>query len=224
MLFDGPALISVFNDDFRAALRGKTLVNTASVTVDVSNHVAEQLQNAGGDFIEMPVSGSKTPAELGRLVGLIAGDAGVAERIRPCVEPITSAAIIYCSPIGYGLKTRCAVNLFLGNMTAALAESFGLAAAPGLDLEAFGQVLDAGPMASAYTKIKIAKVLGQDWSPQASVRDCHNSTELILKASREANATTPFAQLCNSVYRKAREAGLDEEDMIAVYKLFQLPR
>ncbi|TDZ15254.1 Glyoxylate/succinic semialdehyde reductase 1 [Colletotrichum orbiculare MAFF 240422] len=223
MLFDGPALISVFNDDFRAALRGKTLVNTASVTVDVSNHVAEQVRNVGGDFIEIPVSGSKTPAELGRLVGLMAGDAGIAERIRPCVEPITSAAI-YCSPIGYGLKTRCAVNLFLGNMTAALAESFGLAAAQGLDLEAFGQVLDAGPMASAYTKMKIAKLLGRDWSPQASVRDCHNSTELILKALREANATTPYAQLYNLVYSKAREAGLDEEDMIAVYKMFQLPR
>ncbi|TEA12071.1 Glyoxylate/succinic semialdehyde reductase 2 [Colletotrichum sidae] len=152
MLFDGPALITVFNDDFRAALRGKTLVNTASVTVDVSNHVAEQVRNAGGDFIEIPVSGSKTPAELGRLVGLIAGDAGVAERIRPCVEPITSAAIICCSPIGYGLKTRCAVNLFLGNMTAALAESFGLAAAQ-----------------------------GRDWSPQASVRDCHTAPSLFSR-------------------------------------------
>lgn len=223
MLFDDAALTSIFNDDFRGAIRGKTLINTASIPVDISKYVAEQVQRAGGNFIEMPVSGSKIPAEQGRLVGLLAGDPKIAEQMRPYVEPLTAAAI-YCGPIGFGLKTKYAVNLYLNNMTAALAESFSLAKALGLNLEAFGQVIDAGPMAPAYTKVKIPKLVNNDWAPQAAVKDCYNSTQMIVKAAEDANVRTPYAELCREVYKEATEAGLNEEDMIAVYKLFQNPR
>ncbi|KAF3072736.1 hypothetical protein V8C43DRAFT_246384 [Trichoderma afarasin] len=218
MMFDGPAIRSVIDDDFRKALRGKTLVNTSSVSVEFSQSLAKEVQEAGGKFIEMPVSGSKVPAETGNLVGMMAGDQAECERIRPFVEPITSAAV-YCGPIGAGLKTKYAVNIFLITVTAGLAESMNLARAQGLNLEAFSSVLDAGPLASAYSKIKLAKMAKQDWSAQAAVKDCYNSTELIRTAAKAAEAKTPLIQVCNSLYKQAIDSGLEEEDMIAVYRV-----
>ncbi|KAK0759396.1 hypothetical protein N5P37_007584 [Trichoderma harzianum] len=218
MMFDGPAIRSVIDDDFRKALRGKTLVNTSSVSVEFSQSLAKEVQEAGGNFIEMPVSGSKVPAETGNLVGMMAGDQAECERIRPFVEPITSAAV-YCGPIGAGLKTKYAVNIFLITVTAGLAESMNLARAQGLNLEAFSSVLDAGPLASAYSKIKLAKMAKQDWSAQAAVKDCYNSTELIRTAAKAAEAKTPLIQVCNSLYKQAIDSGLEDEDMIAVYKV-----
>ncbi|KAL6825323.1 hypothetical protein V8C40DRAFT_246048 [Trichoderma camerunense] len=218
MMFDGPAIRSVIDDDFRKALRGKTLVNTSSVSVEFSQSLAKEVQEAGGKFIEMPVSGSKVPAETGNLVGMMAGDQVECERIRPFVEPITSAAV-YCGPIGAGLKTKYAVNIFLITVTAGLAESMNLARAQGLNLEAFSSVLDAGPLASAYSKIKLAKMAEQDWSAQAAVKDCYNSTELIRTAAKAAEAKTPLIQVCNSLYKQAIDSGLEDEDMIAVYRV-----
>ncbi|KAK4073220.1 uncharacterized protein Triagg1_5500 [Trichoderma aggressivum f. europaeum] len=218
MMFDGPAIRSVIDDDFRKALRGKTLVNTSSVSVEFSQSLAKEVQEAGGKFIEMPVSGSKVPAETGNLVGMMAGDQAECERIRPFVEPITSAAV-YCGPIGAGLKTKYAVNIFLITVTAGLAESMNLARAQGLNLEAFSSVLDAGPLASAYSKIKLAKMAKQDWSAQAAVKDCYNSTELIRTAAKAAEAKTPLTQVCNSLYKQAIDSGLEDEDMIAVYRV-----
>ncbi|KAL6405216.1 putative 2-hydroxy-3-oxopropionate reductase protein [Ilyonectria robusta] len=40
MLFDGLAIQSIFNEDFKQALRGKTLVNTSSVSVGFSHSLA----------------------------------------------------------------------------------------------------------------------------------------------------------------------------------------
>ncbi|KAL5093830.1 hypothetical protein Trisim1_009307 [Trichoderma cf. simile WF8] len=218
MMFDGPAIRSVIDDDFKKALRGKTLVNTSSVSVEFSQSLAKEVQEAGGKFIEMPVSGSKVPAETGNLVGMMAGDQAECERIRHFVEPITSAAV-YCGPIGAGLKTKYAVNIFLITVTAGLAESMNLARAQGLNLEAFSSVLDAGPLASAYSKIKLAKMAKQDWSAQAAVKDCYNSTELIRTAAKAAEAKTPLIQVCNSLYKQAIDSGLEDEDMIAVYRV-----
>ncbi|KAF4338967.1 gamma hydroxybutyrate dehydrogenase [Fusarium beomiforme] len=224
MLFDGPAIQSVIDNDSNVtkAIRGKTLINTSSVSAEFSNKLAQQVHEAGGNFIEMPVSGSKIPAEQGQLVGMIAGDPDVATKIKPVVEPITKAAI-YCGPIGSGLKAKYAVNLFLVSVTAGLAESINLARAQGLDLTAFGEVLDNCPLASAYSKVKIAKILKDDWSPQAAIKDCYNSTELIKTAAHELQVETPLIQLCNSLYKDAKDNGLGEEDMMAVYKLFSQP-
>ncbi|KAK1237179.1 hypothetical protein MKX07_006058 [Trichoderma sp. CBMAI-0711] len=218
MMFDGPAIRSVIDDDFRRALRGKTLINTSSVSVEFSHSMAREVHEAGGKFIEMPVSGSKVPAETGNLVGMMAGDQIECEHIRPFIEPITSAAI-YCGPIGTGLRTKYAVNTFLITVTAGLAESMNLAQAQGLDLDAFSSVLDAGPLASSYSRIKLAKMAKADWSPQAAVKDCYNSTELIRAAAKAAEAKTPLIEVCNSLYRQAMESGLEDEDMCAVYRV-----
>ncbi|KAL2015615.1 hypothetical protein VTK56DRAFT_5093 [Thermocarpiscus australiensis] len=217
MLFDEDAIRAIFDHDLKQALRNKTLVNSSSVSVELSHYLNEQVRNAGGHFIEMPVSGSKVPAEQGQLVGMMAGDPAVADRIRPFVEPMTRAAI-YCGPVGSGLKTKYAVNTFLVTMTVGLAEAMNLARAQGLDLEAFGQVLEAGPMASAYSKLKVGKMLNQDWSAQAAVKDCYNSTQLIQSAARAAHTRSPLVELCGSLYRHAIQCGLGEEDMISVVK------
>jgi 3-hydroxyisobutyrate dehydrogenase-like beta-hydroxyacid dehydrogenase len=218
MMFDGPAIQSVIDADFRKALRGKTLINTSSVSVEFSHSLAQEVHEAGGKFIEMPVSGSKVPAEQGNLVGMMAGDQIECERIRPFLEPITSAAI-YCGPIGAGLKTKYAANTFLITITAGLAESMNLARAQGLNLEAFSSVLNAGQMASPYSKIKLAKMVNQDWSAQAAIKDCYNSTQLIQNAAKTADAKTPLVQVCSSLYRQAIESGFEDEDMIAIYRV-----
>ena len=223
MLFDGPALKSILSDDFRQALRGKNLINTSSVTVQDSESLFKTVTEAGGSFIEMPVSGSRVPAEQGRLVGMMAGDEAACDSIRQIVEPLTTSAI-YCGPIGSGLRMKYAVNNYLITMTVGLAESMNLAKAQGLDVKAFGDVIDAGPMASAYSRLKIDKMQREDWGAQASIDDCHNSTRLICAATEEAGTKGPLISLCEELYGTAKDGGLGGEDMVAVIKVLETDR
>ncbi|KAF3005275.1 hypothetical protein E8E14_007185 [Neopestalotiopsis sp. 37M] len=219
MLFNEHAFDAIMDKPFYQALAGKTLINTSSVSVDFSRRLAAAVAGAGGEFVEMPVSGSRVPAEQGALVGMMAcGDEAAAQRMRPVVEPITSAAV-YCGAVGMGLKTKYAVNLFLITLTAGLAEAMNLARAQGLDLDAFARVLQAGPMASAYSGLKLQKMLDQDWSAQAAIKDCYNSTQLIQTAAADSGVNSPLIQLCGQLYGQAIESGLGEEDMISVMKV-----
>ncbi|KAJ8123399.1 hypothetical protein O1611_g9600 [Lasiodiplodia mahajangana] len=208
----------VARDSEVPALRGKTLINASSVPEEFSHYLAKEVSQAGGDFVEMPVSGSKGPAEQGQLVALLAGDADVVERIRPVVQPIASTAV-YCGPIGYGLRTKYAVNLYLITLTVGLAESMNLARAQGIDLAVLEEVLNAGPMASVYTRTKMAKVISRDFSPQAAIKDCHNSGKLICAAAEASAVRSPLIQTCRAMYEEATKVGFGEEDMIAVIKL-----
>ncbi|KAI0490753.1 hypothetical protein F4859DRAFT_20812 [Xylaria cf. heliscus] len=216
MLFDAAAIEDVL-DHLKTSLAGKIVVNTSSVPEEFSHYLAKEVSQAGGKFVEMPVSGSKLPAEQGELVGMLGGDAQVVKQIETFLSPITCAAV-HCGPIGYGLRTKYAVNLYVTALAVGLAESMNLAAAQGIDLAVLGQVLNAGPAASAYSRSKIKKIIAQDWSPQASTKDCYNSSTLICQAVEGSAVRSPLIQTCRSIYKEATDAGYGEEDMIAVIK------
>ncbi|KAI9036726.1 NAD(P)-dependent oxidoreductase [Aspergillus affinis] len=217
MLFDAAATQSILDADFKRALPGKIIVNTGSVSVEFSQFFDKEIRDAGGQFLEMPVSGSKVPAEEGQLVGMMAGDPDLANTIRPFVQPITRS-VVYCGPIGSGLKAKYAVNTSMLILTVGLAESMSLAKAQGLDLAAFGQVLEACSIASPYSNIKISKMLNQDWSPHAALKDCYNSTQLIQSAAASANVKLPLMDKCEKLYARAMDASLGEEDVVAIAK------
>ncbi|XWW94157.1 hypothetical protein V2A60_002099 [Cordyceps javanica] len=223
MLFNEAAYRAVLDGQFMAALRGKTIINTSSVSVAFSRDFDRQVRQAGGRYLEMPVSGSRVPAEQGQLVGMLAGDRDEARRVGPLLEAVTKAAVYCGGEVGMGLRTKFATNLFLITMTAGLAESMNLARAQGLDVDAFGQVLDAGPMASAYSKLKVAKMIAEDWSPQAAIADCYNLTELVQDAAGEVGAQTPLMTVCNSLYKDAVSRGFGGDDMIAIHKVMTPP-
>lgn len=222
MLFNEAAYRAVLDKEFTEAIRGKTIINTSSISVAFSKFLDEQVKQAGGRYLEMPVSGSRVPAEQGQLVGMLAGDREEAQRVDPLLKTITKAAV-YCGDIGMGLRTKFATNLFLITMTAGLAESMNLARAQGLDVNAFGEVLDAGPMASAYSKLKVEKMIAEDWSPQAAIADCYNLTELVQDAAGEVGAQTPLMTVCNQLYRDAVKRGFGGDDMIAIGQVMTPP-
>ncbi|KAL4975356.1 6-phosphogluconate dehydrogenase [Aspergillus desertorum] len=171
----------------------KILINTSSVSVTFSHPLAEEGRKAGAHFIEMPLSSSRSPAEQGELF-----------------------EAVYRGAIGCGLKTKYAVNLYLITMTAGLTELMALARAQGLDVEAFVQVLDAGPMASPYSKLKTAKMMSRNYEPQAAVKDCYKLTQLVLEAAKNADAQTPFVELCASLCQRATAHQLGDRNMIAL--------
>jgi 3-hydroxyisobutyrate dehydrogenase len=47
----------------------------------------------GGSYVEAPVSGSRLPAEAGRLVAMLAGEPGAVESVRPLLAPMCAEAI-----------------------------------------------------------------------------------------------------------------------------------
>lgn len=222
MLFNDAAYAPIFNNpDFTAHLRGKTIVNTSSVSVACNENLASIVKAAGGTFLEMPVSGSRVPAEQGQLVGMLAGeDMDAVARVREIVKPMTKTAI-YCGGVGMGVKMKFAINTFLITTTAGLAESMHLARRQGLDIDAFAQVVDASPMASKYSKLKVAKMADEDWKAQAAIHDCYNLTRLVVAAAETAGASSPLMSLCATLYKRAIDVGLGEQDMIALERLLE---
>ncbi|MGH8051278.1 MAG: NAD(P)-dependent oxidoreductase [Arenimonas sp.] len=217
MLLDEQAIDTVLErgtPGFNALVSGKTLVNLGTTSAEYSHGLEQDLLGAAGYYVEAPVSGSSVPAERGELVGMVAGNSLSVAAARPLLEPLCSK-VFSCGLVPSAVRTKLAVNHFLISMVAALGETVTSAKAAGVDLSVLQEVLDAGPMASDVSRLKLGKLIRGDFSPQASVRDAGKIARLVFAQTLAAGARAPLMECCLELYRSAEETGWQDLDMIA---------
>jgi 3-hydroxyisobutyrate dehydrogenase len=223
MLFDRPAIDAVLGRGtprFATLVAGRTLVNLSSIAPEDSRALERDVLAVGGRFLEAPVSGSRIPAERGQLVAMLAGDHAVADAIRPLLTPMCGEAV-YCGPAGNALLMKLAVNLFLLVMVTGLTEAVHFADRYGLERERLQAVLDASPMASTVSRLKLASLIASDFTPHAAIAGALNSTQLITAAAAQARIACPLIEACRELYGETAASGLAAQDMMAVIKTME---
>jgi 3-hydroxyisobutyrate dehydrogenase len=75
---------------------------------------------------------------------------------------------------------------------------------------------DAGPMASNVSRVKVDKLVNEDFTVQASILDVLKNNRLAAEAARTANLASPLLDVCFNLYTETVELGHGQADMAAV--------
>ncbi len=223
MLADGAALDAVLargGAGFAGRVRDRLLINMATVPPGYSRLLERDIRAAGGRYVEAPVSGSRVPAEAGQLVAMLAGDAADIAVAQPLLTPMCRQ-VFACGAVPGALLMKLAVNVVLITLVTGLAEAMHFAQGHGLDLACLDAVLDAGPMASAVSRIKSTKLLHRDFTRQAAIFDVLKNSRLVAEAAREAEIASPLIDVCCALYGETEAMGFAEADMVAVVRAIE---
>ncbi|MFF3943115.1 NAD(P)-dependent oxidoreductase [Streptomyces phaeofaciens] len=201
--------------EFAARVGGRTVVHMGTVSPAYSTGLRDAVRAAGGSYVEAPVSGSRVPAEQGELVAMLAGDDDAVAAVRPLLAPLCRETFD-CGEVPGALLMKFSVNLFLITLVTGLTEAFHFADRHGLDQRLLRDVLDAGPMASAVSRVKAPKLLARDFAVQAAAADVLKNNRLIARAARQAGLASPLLDVCHTLYDEAVAQGHGGEDMVAV--------
>ena len=205
---------------FAQIVAGRTLVHMGTTEPSYSERLSEDTTSAGGVYVEAPVSGSRRPAEDGQLVGMVAGPDAAVDAVVALLAPLC-ATKVRCGEVPSATRMKLAVNLFLITQVTGLAEAFHFAEHNGLDLEVFRSVLDAGPMASNVSRLKLDKLTRGDFEVQAAIRDVHYNSRLIADAARGAGVSSPVLDTCLDLFAEAGQLGHGPADMAAVLRAIE---
>lgn len=220
MLADGRVVHEVLRPQdpgFAARMSGRLVVNLGTVAPSASRRLHHRLAEVGARYVEAPVSGSRGPAMAGDLVIMVGGGGDDVRVAEPLLAPL-AREIVRCGPVPCALEMKLAVNTFLITMVAGLAEAFAYGEQRGVDPALLARILDAGPMASAVSRGKLAKLLAADVSAQAAVRDVREICRLILQSGAEAGASLPLTRASEALLGRAEALGLGTADMIAMVR------
>jgi 3-hydroxyisobutyrate dehydrogenase len=223
MLTDGPAIDAVLGrgtHEFGARVEGRVIAAMGTTSPEYSRGLEADIRAAGGGYVEAPVSGSRTPAEAGQLVAMLAGEPATVAAVRPLVAPMCREAFA-CGPVPGALLMKLSVNLFLITMVTGLVESFHFADRHGLDLGTFLAALEAGPLASSVSVVKGRQLAAGDFDGQASVVDVLKNNRLVATAARDAGLASPLLDACHRLYGEAVQLGCGEQDMVAVLRAIE---
>lgn len=220
MLADAEATEAVLLGDdgaLNTMAQGGVLLQMGTIGVEATDRLIAAVREQRPDviFIDAPVSGTKAPAEQGQVLVLASGDRVAAPEVEAVLDAIGKATR-WLGPAGTASRMKVAINAWLAAMTQGLAESARLAEALGIDIDTFWSVLDGGPLASPFAKMKLDMMKRGDFQPQFALALGAKDIRLALQAAGDLEL--PALQQISAFWSEAAEAGGGGEDIAAVYR------
>jgi 3-hydroxyisobutyrate dehydrogenase len=168
-------------------------------------------------LVDAPVSGSTHPAEEGQLTILASGPDSARAAVEPVFEALGSR-VLWVGQAGMGSRLKMAANHWMIAMTAALAESMHLCQAMGLDQQQFVDLLDGGPLGSAYGLMKLGEMRAHDYPAGFPVRLALKDLELVREVEQHSKTAMPLVDVVRERFLAANRDHADE-DLAAVYEV-----
>lgn len=225
-------LLCLFDSDaVKEVLSGPTglLSTTASGTciVDLTtNHfgAVEEFyrlcEQAGAAYLEAPVLGSVVPAAKGALTVLVSGRREDYNRAEPVLADLGKHLFFLGEP-ALAAKMKVINNLALGSFMATLAEALALGEDVGLSRTQVLDILDAGGGQSLVLTAKRTKLLEEDFATHFSNALIYKDLDCLQDLAYARRKPLFTGAVVKELYARTFEAGIDQEDFSAIYKLFR---
>lgn len=193
MLPDSPDVEAVLTgaEGVLAALEpGALVLDMSSISPSVTRELARRTQEAGGRYVDAPVSGGEVGARDGTLTVFVGGEEEAVAAATPLLE-VLGGRITHMGPVGAGQATKVANQVIVGLTIQAVAEGLALAEASGIDADAVRAALDGGFATSRILELHGARMASRDFAPGFRTRLHRKDLGLALDIARELRVDTP---------------------------------
>jgi 3-hydroxyisobutyrate dehydrogenase-like beta-hydroxyacid dehydrogenase len=190
------------------------LVETSTVSAEISAELATAAKDKGIHYLRAPVSGNASIAHTGALTCFVSGPTPAFERVRPVLGSFTRAQT-YLGEAEEARYAKLAVNLMIAVSAGMMAESLALARKGGIAWQDILNVLDDSAVASPMVKYKTAPLRSRDFESTFSCRQMAKDLDLIIGAGHGVDVPLPLAAYMREVYGSLIAQGEGEVDFIA---------
>jgi 3-hydroxyisobutyrate dehydrogenase len=202
------------------ARRGQLLIDFSTIGPDQARALDSRAGAAGVDFVEAPVTGSKTGAAKGTLLIMAGGTEASLARAEPIFRAV-GEKWVHCGPVGAGSQVKLAGNALIAAMLQVLGEGMLLATRAGVDPAKLLEVVQASGFRSPYFDFKGQALLRRDFETHFAIDLMHKDLELFLSSASALRVPTPVTGAVRECYQLARAAGKGEQDIGAVITTFE---
>lgn len=222
-LFDSDAVNHVLTGD-EGLLSGDS---AGKIIVDMTTNHFKQVEQfhglcraAGCTYMEAPVLGSVVPASQGTLTIVVSGEKSGYDTIKPVLKDLGNNLFFLETP---GLATRMKLvnNLTLGSFMATIAEALAIGEEAGIQKADILEILSVGGGSSLVLNAKKMKLMEEDFSTHFSNALIYKDLHCLQDLAYEHKKSLFTGAVTKELYAKTFEAGIDQEDFSAIYKLFK---
>jgi 3-hydroxyisobutyrate dehydrogenase len=224
ILSDADAVISTMEGSDRAlagAPAGAIWLQMSTIGIGGTERCATLADEHDLVLVDVPVVGTKKPAEEGKLTVLASGPDEVHERCRPIFDAIGQKTL-WLGEAGAGTRMKLVINSWLLSLVEGLAETISFAEGIGVDPSQFLEAISGGPIDNPYAQMKGQMMVERNFDPSFKLGLAAKDADLVLEAMERHDLDLPMLEAIRAQLREAAR-GHGEKDMAASY-LASAPR
>ena len=199
---------------------GMIVADSSTISPSATRKFAERVAAKGVQYVDSPVTGSKTGAEAGTLLFIVGGEEKAIEKLKPLYAAM-GKKIFRMGDTGKGQSAKLAMNLQIALIYEGFAEGLTLAKKLGVEPATLIPLINASMIKSGVVEYKAPFVLARDFSPNFPLRLMRKDIGLALAAAKEARVKLPGLEIVEEVYDVAIEEGHADLDFAATLMLLE---
>ncbi|MFF9506752.1 NAD(P)-dependent oxidoreductase [Streptomyces sp. NPDC014724] len=223
MLRDGPAVAAALTAAAPGLRTGQVLLQSSTIGPDATDDLVRRAADLGLIYLDAPVSGTKQPAEQGKLTVFVSGPSAVRQTVEPVLDAVGERTVWVAEVPGAASRLKLVVNTWVINLVNSVAECLNLAEGLEIDPRTFLDAMRGGPLDSPYLQGKSAAVLTGDLAPSFTLSTALKDTRLILAAAGASGVRLDLVAASADRFVRAEAAGYGGEDMIATFYAGRAP-
>ncbi|MAF95103.1 MAG: 2-hydroxy-3-oxopropionate reductase [Rhodospirillaceae bacterium] len=196
---------------------GGLVIDMGTSKVIATRAFARDVEAAGGDYIDAPVSGGTIGAEGGTLTIMAGGSGAAMERAAPVFD-VLGQSTTHVGATGAGQVAKAANQVIVGLNIGAVAEALTLAKKAGADPARVRDALAGGVADSRILEVHGKRMIDGAFEPGGKCVTQRKDLFQALELAGELGFEMPATALNMALYDKLIEAGLGELDHSALIK------
>jgi 3-hydroxyisobutyrate dehydrogenase len=216
MLTDAAAVESVAGELLGAIGDDAVWLQMSTVGIKATERLAEQAGERGVPYVDAPVSGTKQPAEAGKLVVIASGPGDAIEKAKPFFDAVGEKTVVL-DEVGDATRFKLVLNTWVVSVTEAVGATLAFAEMMDIDPQKFLDTIDGGPLNLPYAQLKGKMMIERDFPPSFPLSLARKDAGLVNEAAEAAGGRVPLTEHVEGQYRRAEELGHGDKDMAAVF-------
>lgn len=189
---------------------GCTVIDCSTAIPSSTLKIAKAIHDAGGRFLDAPMTRTPKEAAEGRLNLIVGGDHKVYENCLPVLR-CYAENIVYAGGVGAGHQMKLLHNYVSLGFSAVIAEAAACAHKAGIDAQTFCDILDAGGGGGVVLdRLRPYIESGDASSFRFSVSNALKDMGYYCTMAQEQGAHGTIAQAIRTLYASAAKAGLQD--------------
>jgi len=195
---------------------GSTVIDCSTAIPSSTLKVARAVQEAGGCFLDAPMTRTPKEAAEGRLNLIVGGDRNVYEKCLPVLQSYAEN-IAYAGGVGAGHRMKLLHNFVSLGFSAVLAEAAACARQAGADPQAFCDILAAGGGGGVVLNRLRPYIESEDSSGfRFSMANALKDMGYYCTMTNEQGAHDTLALAIRELFSEAVQAGLEQSPIPAL--------
>ena len=219
MLSNDEVCLEIAKELSKKIKKDQILIDMSSTKQKTAIEIEKKIKSKGGYFLDAPVSGGTSAAEIGNLAIMVGGEKKIFEKTKKLLKSM--GTVTYVGKTGSGQVAKLANQAIVGITIGAVSEALILAESAGADPKAVRKAIKNGFAGSPILEIHGKRILEKNFEPGGKCSTQLKDMKNIIETAKAYKIHLPLSEKIKKLYEIIVKEGKSSLDHSALYLLIK---